>query len=143
MAEDGGDRGSWDAGGDGSNSEGMVLALGACLRSGDPGALPDGDDPSVSGCPGPGPERFPGASRLDRAQAVDELEGAQEVGWQRDLAPVLGAALERADPDRGYVQVDICRAEGENLGEPGAGMCESEREGLAIRLPWRERRRIR
>lgn len=134
MAEDSRDRGEWDAGGNGGDAEGVAEALGACLRSGDPGPLHDGGDPPVSGCPGPGPERFAGASCPDRAQSVDELEGPQHVVGQRDLAPVLGAALECADPDRRGVQVDICGAQREDLGEPGAGVGKREREGLPVRL---------
>lgn len=134
MAEDRGDRGERDAGGDGGNAEGVAEPLRACLRSGYPCPFHDGDDPSVSGCPGPGPERFDGAFGPDSAQPVDELEGPQHLVRQRDLAPMLGAALERADADRGGVQVDICRAEREDLGEPGAGVSEGQCEGLPVRL---------
>ena len=136
MSEDRGDCGQRHAGGDGGNAEGVAEPLWACLRSGDPGAFHDGGDPSVSGCPGPGPEGFAGASRPGRAQPVDELEGPQHVVRQRDLAPVLGAALERADADRGGVQVDICRAERQDLGKSGAGVGEGQCEGLPVRLPF-------
>ena len=126
MTQDRGDGGQRNAGGYGSYAEGVAKALGACLRSGDAGSFHDGGDPPVSGCPGPGPEWFCGAPGADGAESVDELEGAQNVGWQWDLAPVLGAALERADSDRGRVEVDISRAECEDLGEPGAGMSEGQ-----------------
>ena len=94
------------------------------LRSGDPGALHDGDDAPVARGARPGPERLAGAPGAHPAQPVDELEGAQRLGRQRDLAPVLGPALERADPDRRRVQIDVDGPERQDLGKPGAGMSE-------------------
>ena len=70
---------------------------------------------------------------------MDELERAQRPGRQRDLAPVLGPALERADADRGRVQVDVARPERKDLREPGAGVRQHQAEGLPLgaRLPGR------
>ena len=66
-----------------------------------PGDLP------VGGRPRPGPEGLAGGLRRRRAKRVDELEGAEQLGRDGDLAPGLGAALQGPDPDRGGFDVDV------------------------------------
>ena len=43
---------------------------------------------------------------------------------------MLGAALQGPDPDRGGLEVDVHRPDGQGLGDPGAGVGEREGEGL-------------
>ena len=64
---------------------------------------------------------------------MDELEGAEQFGRDGYLAPVLGAALQGPDPDRGGLEVDIHGPDGQGLGDPGAGVGEREGEGLVGR----------
>ena len=64
---------------------------------------------------------------------MDELEGAEQLGRDGDLAPVLGAALQGPDPDRGGLDVDVHGPDGQGLGDPGGGVCEREGEGLVGR----------
>ena len=64
---------------------------------------------------------------------MDELESAEQLGRDRDLAPTLGAALQGPDPDRGGLKVDVPGANGQGFGNPGAGMGERERKSLAGR----------
>ena len=64
---------------------------------------------------------------------MDELEGVEQLGRDGDLAPVLGAALQGPDPDRGGLEVDIHGPDGQGLGDPGAGVGEREGEGLVGR----------
>ncbi len=64
---------------------------------------------------------------------MDELEGAEQLGRDGDLAPVLGAALQGSDPDRGGLDVDVHGPDGQGLGDSGAGEGEREGEGLVGR----------
>lgn len=100
MSEDSGDGGEQHTGGDRGDAEGVSKAFWAGLGSRDAGAVHDGDDASVSGSAGPGPDRFGGAARGDAAQPVDEFEGAQLFCGERDLAPVVCSTLETSNADR-------------------------------------------
>ena len=64
---------------------------------------------------------------------MDELEGAEQLGRDGDFVPVLGAALQGPDPDRGGLEIDVRRSDGQDLGDPGAGVGEREGEGLVGR----------
>ena len=70
---------------------------------------------------------------------MDELDGAEQLGRDGDLPPVLGAALQGPDPDRGGLVVDVHRPDGQGLGDPGAGVGENVGE----RLVGRPRRQAR
>ena len=87
-------------------------------------------DFSVGGRPRPGLEGPAGGLRRRRAERMDELEGAEQLGRDGDLAPVLGAALQGPYPDRGGLEVDVHGPDGQGLGDPGAGVGEREGEGL-------------
>ena len=90
--------------------------LGAGLRAADAGAGHDRDD-----APG---------SRGQRAERVNEFEGAEEVRRDRDLAPILDATLEGLDADGAGVEIVVLAAEGEDLGDAGVDVGQGEREGL-------------
>ena len=64
---------------------------------------------------------------------MNELKGAEQLGRDGDLAPVLGAALPGPDTDRGGLEVDVHGPDGQGLGDPGAGEGEREGEGLVGR----------
>ena len=66
---------------------------------------------------------------------MDELEGAEELRWDRDLAPVFRATLEGPDANGAGVEVDVLGAQGEDLGDAGAGVSQGQREGLVGGLP--------
>ena len=77
---------------------------------------------------------------------MDELEGAEELRWDRDLAPVFRATLEGLDANGAGVEVDVLGAQGEDLEMRGAGVSQGQREGLVGGLPgacggWRKRAR--
>ena len=65
---------------------------------------------------------------------MDELEGAEQLGRNGDLAQVLGAALQGLDPDRGGLEVNVGGPDGWGLGDPGASVREREGEGLVLGL---------
>ena len=65
---------------------------------------------------------------------MDQLKGAQGLGRQRDLAPVLGTALERTDPDRTRVQADIGRPKRQDLAQSRPAVRYGQREGLVLGL---------
>ena len=64
------------------------------------------------------------------SQAMHELEGVHQVLGDRNGPPVLGAALQRRDPELVRVEVDVARADGKRLGDPAPGHREGPREGL-------------
>ena len=88
-------------------------------------------------CP---PEDFGGPDARDQGQracrrsslalsgCVNEIEGAEQLGRDGDLAPALGAAL--PVPDRGGLEVDVLETDGQGFGDAGTGVGEREGEGL-------------
>ena len=90
------------AGGNGRDAETVPETLRAGLGALDAGIGHDPGDLPVGGRPGLGPEGPAGGGfRRRRAERVDELEGAEQLGRDRSLARTLGAALQGLDPDRG------------------------------------------
>ena len=83
---------------------------------------------------GPGPEQPAGCLCRRRAERVDELESAEQLGRDGNFAPALGAALQSSDSDRGRLEVDVQGADGQGLGDLGAGVGEDEGEGLVSGL---------
>ena len=81
------------------------------------------------------PEWLCGAPGAQRSERMDELEGAEELRWDRDLAPVFRATLEGPDANGAGVEVDVLGAQGEDLGDAGAGVSQGQREGLVGGLP--------
>ena len=131
VAERGCDRGQRDGG----DAVGMAEALGAGLWAGDAGVGHDCGDAPVGGGAGKRPEWLRGAPGAQRSERMDEFEGAEELRWDRDLAPVFRATLEGPDANGAGVEVDVLGAQGEDLGDAGAGVSQGQREGLVGGLP--------
>ena len=55
---------------------------------------------------------------------VDELEGAEQIGRDGDLAPALGTALQGPDPDRGDLKEALALIGGEVLAAAGVDELE-------------------
>ena len=133
CTQGGRDRRRWDAGGDSRDAEAVLEALRTCLGLLDadvghgPGDLPMG------GRPRSGLEGFAGGLRRRRAERMDELEGAEQLGRDVDLALVLGAALQ--GPDRGGLEVDVHRPDGQGLETRATALRMIKRRARQAGLP--------
>ena len=140
VAKHGRDRRERHASGDGRDAEAMPETLWTSLRAVDAGTGHDPGDLPVCGRPEPRPEGPAGGLRRCRAERVDELKGAEQCGRDWDLTPVLDAALQGPDPDRGGSR-STSLGQLPRLRKPSAGVGERQRKSLVGRQRHPGRRR--
>ena len=127
----------------------MPQPSGAGLRALDVGGAHERGHLAVCALAGDVPQQGGTSSRgrLGTSDAVDELQLVDEVNRHRHRPPMLSASLERSDPEFGRLEVDVARADREELAHAASGECEGPREvsgpwalggrGTAARNRWR------
>ena len=129
MPQRGCDRRDWHAGGDGRDPEAVPETFRAGLGALNVGIGYDPGDFPVGGRPQPGLERPAGGLRWRRAEHVDELENAEQLRRNGDLAPALSASLQGPVLERDGFEVDVPGTNSQGFGNPGAGVSERRRTG--------------
>ena len=128
MAQGGCDPRQRHIGGDRRKIETVSEILRAGLKPFDVGIGHGPGEFPVGGRSRPRSEGLAGSLCRRRADRVEELEGAEQLGRDGDLVPALGAALQVSDPDRGGLAVDVAGKVGQGFGDPGASVGERESE---------------